>query len=159
MKSQVKPYILDPMHPCLNVEEIIRLIACELVASGGKKTAVALACCCKIFEDPVLDALWETQDRFGPLLKSFPEDVWAENVNFVSAATMCGSLSLNSFRWIDFQENPDSSRMDPLSKVRSEDPDAQTKCVDPPIARCSLSAAAPYPNHTVASGSEDSPMP
>ena len=49
------------MHICLNVDELVRLIACELVASEGKATAVALAGCCKSFEDPVLDALWETQ--------------------------------------------------------------------------------------------------
>ena len=44
------------MHACLNVDEIVRLIAYELVASGGYATAVALARCCKSFEDPVLDA-------------------------------------------------------------------------------------------------------
>ena len=64
------------MHPCLRVDEILRLIACELVASKGKTTAVALACCCKIFEDPALDALWGTQKWLFPLLESFPGDVW-----------------------------------------------------------------------------------
>lgn len=66
------------MHACLNVDEIIRFIACELVASGRKGTAAALASCCKSFEDPVLDALWEVQDQLYPLLKSFPGDVWGE---------------------------------------------------------------------------------
>jgi len=76
------------MHACLNVDEIVRLIACELVACGRKGTAVAFACCCKGFEDPVLDALWETQDQFHPLLGSFPEDVWdGDNGKFVSALT------------------------------------------------------------------------
>jgi len=73
------------MHACLNVDEIVRLIASELVASGAKATAAILACCCKSFEDPVLDALWETQDRLRPLLKSFPEDVWNEGGCTVSA--------------------------------------------------------------------------
>ena len=45
------------MHLCLNVDEILRLIAHELVASRGKGTTVGLACCCKGFEDPVLDGL------------------------------------------------------------------------------------------------------
>jgi len=73
------------MHPCLNVDEIIRLLACELVASKAKATAVALACCCKSFEEPVLDALWEGQDRLTPLLKCLPRDVWEEgDENFVS---------------------------------------------------------------------------
>ena len=64
------------MHPCLSVDEILRLLASELVASEAKATAVALASCCKSFEDPVLDALWEAQDRLVPLLKCFPQDVW-----------------------------------------------------------------------------------
>ena len=46
------------MRPCLNVGEILRLIARELrVASRGKGTTIGLACCCKGFEDPVLDGL------------------------------------------------------------------------------------------------------
>ena len=35
------------MHACLNVDEIVRLIACELVGSKAMGTAVALARCCK----------------------------------------------------------------------------------------------------------------
>jgi len=73
------------MHPYLNVDEILRLIACELVASGAKGTTVTLACCCKSFEEPVLDALWGTQDQLTPLLKCFPRDVWEEgDEGFVS---------------------------------------------------------------------------
>jgi len=51
---------------------------CELVASGAKATAVALACCFKSFEDPLLDTLWEIQDRLTPLLNCFPQEVWKE---------------------------------------------------------------------------------
>ena len=75
------------MHQCLNVDEILRLFAHELVASGAKRTAVALACCCKSLEDPVLDALWEGQYRLLPLLKSLPGDVWDEGGYAVSAPT------------------------------------------------------------------------
>ena len=82
------------MHACLNVDEILRLIAHELVTPGGEEGAVALACCRKSFEDPVLDVLWETQDRLLPLLKSFPEDVWNEGGCTVSAPTMRVFLSL-----------------------------------------------------------------
>lgn len=64
------------MRPCLRVDEILRLLARELVASEAKGTVVALACCCKSFEDPALDALRETQDGLLPLLKSLPVDVW-----------------------------------------------------------------------------------
>jgi len=64
------------MHPCLNVEEILRLLTCGLVALEAKATGAPFACCCKGFEDPVLDVLWESQDRLVPLLKCFPQEVW-----------------------------------------------------------------------------------
>ena len=83
---------LDSMHTCLNVDEIVRLIACELVASEGKATAVALACCRKSFEDPVLDVLWVAQDKLLPLLKSFPEDVRTEGGRIVSVPTTSSYL-------------------------------------------------------------------
>ena len=73
------------MHPCLNVDEILRLIAGELAASGGKGSVVSLACCCKGFEDPMLEVLWATQDQLLPLLKSFPRDVWNNGWCTVSA--------------------------------------------------------------------------
>ena len=71
------------MHPCLSVDEIIRFVACELVASEAKGTAVALGCCCRSFQDPVLDVLWEEQDRLAPLLECFPRDVWKEEGSLV----------------------------------------------------------------------------
>jgi len=66
------------MHPCLAVDEILRLLARILAASKANTTAVALACCCKTFEEPMLDELWRTQDRLTPLLKCFPRYVWME---------------------------------------------------------------------------------
>jgi len=84
------------MHPCLNVHEVLSLFARELVASEAKATAVALACCCKSFEEPVLDVLWETQDRLTPLLKCIPQDAWEEeDGNFVSQAMALTPLALN----------------------------------------------------------------
>ena len=77
------------MHACLNVDEIVRLIAHELVASSGEGTAASLACCCRGFEDPVLDALWAEQKFLLPLLESFPGDVWKEGGYSVSAPTTC----------------------------------------------------------------------
>ena len=64
------------MHPCLCIDEIFRRIVRELVAAGGKATAVALACCCKTFEDPALAALWETQEGLTLLLETLPRDIW-----------------------------------------------------------------------------------
>ena len=73
------------MHPCLNVDEILRVLAYELVESEAKATALSLACCYRSFEDPVLEALWETQDELFPLLKPLPGDVWkVEAGQFVS---------------------------------------------------------------------------
>lgn len=91
------------MHPCFHVDEIIRLTTCELAASGAKATAATFACCCKSFEGPALDALWETQDRLLPLLKSFPADVWNGDRCTVSAPTKpvhhpLNCLVLKSFR-------------------------------------------------------------
>lgn len=83
------------MHACLNVDEIVRLVASELVAYEEWTTAVALACCCKSLEDPVLDVLWETQDGLSELLKCLPEDVWDGGGRTVSVPTMrTFSLSL-----------------------------------------------------------------
>ena len=83
------------MHRCLNVDEIVRLIACELIASGRKATAVCLACCCKGFEDPVLDALWATQSDLPTLFKCYPGDIWNEGGYAVSTPTTYVRFFLN----------------------------------------------------------------
>ena len=83
------------MHTCLNMDEIIRLIASELIASRAGTTAISFACCRKNFEDPVLDVLWETQDRLLPLLKSFPVGVWNGGKCTVSAPITRAFSSLN----------------------------------------------------------------
>ena len=73
------------MHSCLNVDEILRLIAEKLIESESKATAASLACCCRLVHDPVLDTLWETQSQLIPLLKCLPQEVWKEeNGKFVS---------------------------------------------------------------------------
>ena len=81
------------MHPCLSVDEILRFLACALVGSEAKASAVALACCCKGFEGTALDVLWETQDRPTPLLKCFPRDVWEEDRYFVSPSAAFSTLN------------------------------------------------------------------
>jgi len=85
----------EKMHHCLRVDEILRLLACALVGSGTKATAAVLACCCKNFEDPVLDVLWGTQNRLFPLLKSLPGEVWkVEAGQFVSPLPAFSSVAL-----------------------------------------------------------------
>jgi len=94
------------MDACLSVDEIVRLIAYELVGSRAKATAVALACCRKTFEDPVLDALWETQEKLLPLLKSLPGDVWNESGCTVSGSTTRFPHSLNRSTRKTFERLP-----------------------------------------------------
>ena len=77
----------DSMHRCLNVDEILRLIAYELVASETEATAVCMARCCKCFQGPVLDTLWAEQFDLSPLFKCFPGDVWNEGGYKVSVPT------------------------------------------------------------------------
>jgi len=84
------------MHRCLSADEILSLFARELVASEAEATTVALACCCKSFEKPVLDILWETQERLTPLLKCLPQEVWGEeDEKLVSPLTAFIALVLN----------------------------------------------------------------
>jgi len=90
-----QPRLPDSMHSCLNLDEIVRLIACELVTINAKATAVALALCRKSFEDPVLDVLWETQEHLLPLQKCLPEDVWNEIGCVVSCINNTLFSSLN----------------------------------------------------------------
>ena len=104
MYGQTHP--LGPMHACLNVDEIFRLIVGELVESKSKATAVALACCCKNFEGPVSDALWETQEELLPLLKSLPVDVWNEGGYTVSAPKTYVFPPLNCFIRKSFKRHP-----------------------------------------------------
>jgi len=89
------------------MDEILRLLARELVVSEEKATAVSLACCRESFEDPVLDVLWKSQDLLLPLLKSFPGDVWkVEAGRFVSSLTACISLRLIALPAKSFQRIP-----------------------------------------------------
>ena len=97
---------LGPMHACLNVDEIVRLIAGELVESKAKATAAALACCCKNFEGPVSDTLWETQEELLPLLKSLPVDVWNEGGYTVSTPKTRVFPPLNCFIRRSFKKRP-----------------------------------------------------
>lgn len=146
---------MSSTHACLNVDEILRHLACELVASGGKGAAVALACCCKNFEDPVLDALWETQDQLRPLLKSFPADVWNDEGS-VSASPTFDPLSTKIFDLIVFQKNSHSNGMGPLPDIRSKNSGAPRGSLSRlPTPGRSLGVTTSHPQQTLASRSED----
>lgn len=109
------------MHPCLSLDEILRLLARVLVMTEAKATAAALACCCKTFEEPALDVLWETQNRLIPLLECLPRDAWEEeDGSFVSLLTGLIFSRLKRLIQKVFQENPDESGMDQFPKVCSK---------------------------------------
>lgn len=108
-------------------------MAGELVVSKACETAVAFASCCRSFEDPVMDTLWEAQDRLTPLLKCFPQDVWKEEGGrFVSQpmpllSSARDRLIWKSFKrvptkreWADFRKH--ARRMRELTVDTSEDP-------------------------------------
>jgi len=125
------------MHACLCIDEIVRLIAWELVGSGGEATAVALACCHKGFEDPALDVLWENRLGVTELLKTLPEDVWDSHGYMVCSGNIIRSPTYPSghpqslrrlptkLEWIRLQEYArrirtlaDSAELIPLQILR-----------------------------------------
>ena len=110
------------MHRCLCVDEIVRLVAQELVDADEWATAAALACSCKSFENPVLDTLWTIQCDFIPLLKTLPEDVWDPN-HKVSIAKMIfpPAQFAQPFGLKISEQFPDDPGMETFLEVRSED--------------------------------------
>ena len=102
------------MHRFLTLDEMVRLLARELVESKAGASAVSLACCCKNFEDPVLDVLWETQDRLIPLLKCLSQEVWkGEGRELVSSITTSPpSVILTSRLLKVLPKNPNGNGMD-----------------------------------------------
>ena len=64
-----------PYH-VLNISELTRLIASQLVLIGAEKSAVNLACACRSLEEPILSTLWETKCHFFTLLQVLPEGTW-----------------------------------------------------------------------------------
>lgn len=67
-------------HKIFELDEILRLIAGELVNADNNGTALAFACSRRLSSDPVLDTMWEEgQGDFTTLLKTFPAPAWAIN--------------------------------------------------------------------------------
>ena len=113
------------MHRCLNIDEILRLIAYELVTSGREGGALCLACCCKCFQEPVLDTLWATQFDLYMLLMCFPEDVWENGRYAVSAPTTYALFFPQLFGSIVIQTTPNGGGMGSFPEVRSKNASAQ----------------------------------
>ena len=60
-------------HKIFEIDEIFRPIAGHVVDLGGS-SAIALACCCKAFEEPALSLYWEDQ-RLDKLARVLSEEV------------------------------------------------------------------------------------
>lgn len=60
-------------HKVFEVDELLRLIAGSIVDLDGS-SAIAFACCCRAFEEPVLSLYWECQ-RLDKLANVLPEGV------------------------------------------------------------------------------------
>jgi len=59
-------------HRVLKIGELARLITSQLIVIRGKTSAVNLACACRYLEEPVLSALWETQQSLRTHLEVLP---------------------------------------------------------------------------------------
>ncbi|KII86198.1 hypothetical protein PLICRDRAFT_43776 [Plicaturopsis crispa FD-325 SS-3] len=75
------------MHRCLNISEILTMICTELlvcehslklVHCNHDRDVAWFARTCRAFRDPALDALWHTQASLGPLVRTFPVDLWEQ---------------------------------------------------------------------------------
>ena len=106
MTRGLKYLPVNIMHPCLRVDEIIRLVAYELVDSGAEGTAASLARCCKSFGEPVSDELWDAQERLTPLLKCLPEDTWKDSGKFVSRPITFSPSAVIHQTWKTFKRTP-----------------------------------------------------
>ena len=142
-------YSLDSMHPCLHVDEILRHVASEVVASKGKGTAVALARCCKSFEDPVLDVLWETQEGLIPLFGSLPRGVWNDDECDVGAPTVFVLHSLKHTFPV-FQKAPDEAGVGSIPRICPKDAKARRRWPFAPTIASSHGAAVSYLQRTFA---------
>ena len=128
------------MHDILNVDEIIRLLASGLVVSGWRATAVALACCCRKFEDPTLDALWREQKRLSPLLNTFPKDIWDRASNdFVSRQPYAAYSLLSRLAVKTFKKMPTAAELARFTKYSLRMRELKLKLSEEPIPSNALS--------------------
>jgi len=81
-------------HRALGIDEILREVAAWVV-NTHPPTAVSLACCAKLFEEPALRALWETQKELPTLLKTLPPDCWESRPQSPSGES--GEIVCDSF--------------------------------------------------------------
>ena len=65
------------MNQALYIEELVRRIAFSADDRfPGSASLLALACCCKTLEGPVMDVLWQRQKHFHVILQTLPVRCW-----------------------------------------------------------------------------------
>ena len=66
-----------PMNRALYIDELVKRIASNIEnGSKGSASLLALACCCKALEGPVMDLLWQRQKFLHIILQTLPADCW-----------------------------------------------------------------------------------
>ena len=75
-------------HRCWTLDEIVRVIAANLVSDGARASAIALASCSKSLEEPALREVWRSLSSLAPLVKCFPPEVWEVTNERLASATM-----------------------------------------------------------------------
>jgi hypothetical protein len=66
------------MHQIFYIDELVRNVAYNADATTqGSASLLALACCCKSLEGPVMDVLWRHQTLLSTILKTLPADSWS----------------------------------------------------------------------------------
>ena len=64
------------MHQCLQLDDIVRLVAAEII-NLERPSAVSFACTCSLIEATVMGVLWGShQHDLINLFRCFPSDVW-----------------------------------------------------------------------------------
>ena len=63
-------------HRCWALDEIVRVIAANLVSDKAGASAVSLASCSKSLEEPSLGEIWRSLSGLAPLVRCFPPEVW-----------------------------------------------------------------------------------
>lgn len=83
------------MNQMFYVEELVQRVA--LSADGGSPgsaSLLALACCCKTLEAPIMDILWQRQKFLHIILRTLPTDCWiVTDKVFVSGSQVNPSIN------------------------------------------------------------------
>ena len=85
-------------HGSLGPNEIVTLIAANLVSDKATASAVALARCARSLEEPVLCEVWRTLSSLTPLVKCFPPELWEIRDGKLASTTTIYTTDLTDSR-------------------------------------------------------------